>query len=69
MAEINHIKHIRFQVQKHGRLESKVAGIQFPDAYRTTLCIVIVPWTVIQPFCRAWLKWFLANNVRETARK
>lgn len=35
MAEINRIKHIRFQVQKHGRLESKVAGIQFPDAYRT----------------------------------
>lgn len=42
MAEINHIKHIRFQVQKHGRLESKVAGIQFPDAYHTTRCALLL---------------------------
>lgn len=70
MAEISRIKHIRFQVQKHGRLESKVAGgtISGCISYGTR-CIVIVPWTVIQPFCRARLKWFLPNNVRETARK
>lgn len=69
MAEINRIKHIRFQVQKHGRLESKVGYNFRMHIVRGTQCIVIVPWTVIQPFCRAWLKWFLPNNVRETARK
>lgn len=42
MAEISRIKHIRFQVQKHGRLESKVAEVQFPDAYRTARCALLL---------------------------